>query len=241
MQTLEGITLNTYKGSVNLYTEMPTLERIELGGVRHYICDGLEDPVPSVTSVLSVLEEKKKALNDWRERVGDEEAAKIMHRASVRGTAAHEMIEDYVQSKLTFEGRMPNQIDLFTRLRDVTDAHIDNIRMIEGQMYSKHLRVAGTVDMIAEFDGVMSVIDWKTSIKPKRREWITNYFMQESAYAVMFEETTGIPVSQLVTVVSCESGDTQVFIEKRDTWINEFIEARKLFDQQYGHLLSSIA
>jgi len=121
---------------------------------------------------------------------------------------------------------------MFTRLRDVADEHIDNIRVIEGLMYSDHLRTAGTVDMIAEFDGVLSVIDWKTAARRKTRSKIYNYFKQESAYAVMFEEMTGIPVTQLVTVITSSEGDSQVFVEHRDEWVPEFIKLRDDYEAQ---------
>ena len=125
---------------------------------------------------------------------------------------------------------MPNAFDMFTRLRDVADKSIDNIRVIEGLMYSDHLRTAGTVDMIAEFDGVLSVIDWKTAARRKTRSKIYNYFKQEAAYAVMYEEMTGTPVTQLVTVITSSEGNSQVFVEHRDEWIGGFIELRDAYE-----------
>ena len=112
------------------------------------------------------------------------------------------------------------------------DEHIDNIRTIEGQMMSDYLRCAGTVDLIADYDGKISIIDWKTSSKPKKEEWVTGYFMQESAYAVMFEENTNIPVSQLVTIVACSTGEVQVFKTNRDKWIGEFIRYRDQYEAE---------
>lgn len=96
---------------------------------------------------------------------------------------------------------------------------------------SDHLRAAGTVDCIAEWDGQMSIIDWKTSKKPKRRDWIKNYFMQAAAYAVMFEENTDIPVRQLVIAMACEDGESRLYIEDRDTWIDEFIKVRDQYEK----------
>lgn len=219
--------------NIDLITDIPKLKRVNVHGKRFYVVEGEEKPVPfpSVTSVLSADKSKQKALHEWRRRVGFAEANKIARQASSRGTATHQMIEDYVQGK-DISRDNPLHLDLFSRLRKVADEHINNIRMIEGQMYSKHLRCAGTVDMVAEFDGKLSVIDWKTSKGEKKRENITSYFIQESAYAVMFEELTGIPVPYLVTVITTEDGQTQIFREKRDDWIGDFIALKAEFDRQ---------
>jgi genome maintenance exonuclease 1 len=213
--------------------EFAKIKRVTIDGTRYYVGEGesMAIPYPSVTTVLSADKKKKEAIKQWRKRVGEKEATKISTRAANRGTAAHTMIENYVQG-IVNENIMPLHLSLFNQLKNVADERINNIRCIEGQMYSHYLRCAGTVDMIAEFDGVLSVIDWKTSTRAKRRSNITNYFMQESAYAVMFEELTDLPVSQLVTVVATEDGEPQVFVEKRDEWINKFIDLRNLFEAE---------
>lgn len=221
--------------------ECPPLERVEINGVRHYV-NGEKSCYPSVTTVLSSDAHSKKKLSEWRERVGAEEAAKISRRAANRGTIVHQMIEDYVQGKLSIKATesqyfMPIHIPMFEALKSVADESIDNIRMIEGQMMSHELRVAGTVDMVAEFDGVLSIIDWKTSNKKKKKEWIRNYFIQESAYAVMFEENVGEPIEQLVTVIATETGTPQVFIEKKSNWIDSF----KVLREEYELELQSLS
>lgn len=218
--------------NINL-VDLPKVKRVTIDGKRYYVGenDSMMEPYPSVTSVLSSCKKKKKALHEWRKRVGEQEANRVSKRASSRGTAAHLMIENYVQG-IPNENMMPIHQDLFSRLKAVADERIDNIRCIEGQMYSNHLRCAGTVDMIAEFDGKLSVIDWKTSTRKKTRSQVDQYFMQESAYAVMFEEMTGMPVSRLITVISTEEGETQVFNEKRDDWIGKFIELRDQFEAE---------
>jgi genome maintenance exonuclease 1 len=101
-------------------------------------------------------------------------------------------------------------------------------------MYSHHLRLAGTVDCIAEFDGRLSVIDFKTASKPKEHHWIHNYYMQCSAYAVMYEELTGIPVPQLVVLISVEDMDPQVFIERRNPWVRQLIKLRDSYETIYN-------
>ena len=213
--------------------ELPPIKRVTVNGKRHYqLSDGESLAYPSVTTVISGCKKTQAGLRAWKKRVGKAEADKVSRQATQRGTSVHQLIEDYCQGIESEGVIMPNARDMFSRLRDVADAHIDNIRVIEGLMYSNHLRAAGTVDMIAEFDGKLSVIDWKTSTRPKTRSKIYNYFKQEAAYAVMFEEMTGIPVPQLVTVITTQCGESQVFVEHRDEWIPGFIELRDQYEEE---------
>jgi hypothetical protein len=210
--------------------DLKALQRLEVQGVRHYVTEGVEArfAVPSVTTVLSAL--NTEWLEKWKRNVGHEQAARTSHHASTQGTLVHEAIEQYCQN-VDMSSMMPHVQLMFKSLKLIADEHINNIHMIEGQMLSQHLRVAGTVDMIAEWDGVLSVIDWKTSSKPKKEEWVHDYFKQESAYAVMYEENGGPPVSQIVTCIACADGSSQVFVKKRDDWIGGFIEARDAFEE----------
>lgn len=218
--------------------ELPKIKRVNIEGKRHYVRehDEVYMPYPSVTTVISSCKKTRAGLNAWKRRVGKEQAQKISTQASSRGTSVHQLIEDYCQNEESTGTVMPNVYDMFTRLRSVADKHIDNIRLVEGLMYSDHLRVAGTVDMVAEFDGKLSVIDWKTSSKRKTRSRIYNYFKQEAAYAVMFEEMTGTPITQLVTVVTDQEGGSQVFLEHRDEWIGEFIKLRDDYELELQSL-----
>lgn len=218
--------------------DLPKIKRVNIDGKRHYVKEdgSVCVPYPSVTTILSSCKKTKAALNAWKKRVGTETAQKISTQASARGTSVHQLIEDYCQNKESEGTIMPNALDMFGRLREVADNHIDNIRVVEGLMYSEHLRAAGTVDMIAEFDGKLSVIDWKTSTKRKTRSRIYNYFKQEAAYAVMFEEMTNQPITQLVTVVTDQEGGSQVFIEHRDEWIGEFLELRDQYELELQSL-----
>ena len=213
-------------------TDLPKVKRVTVEGKRHYVReDGSACvPYPSVTTITSSCKKLQAGLAAWKRRVGKAEAQKISTQASTRGTSVHQLIEDYCQGIESEGNIMPNAFDMFTRLRDVADKSIDNIRVIEGLMYSDHLRTAGTVDMIAEFDGVLSVIDWKTSARRKTRSKIYNYFKQEAAYAVMYEEMTGTPVTQLVTVITSSEGNSQVFVEHRDEWIGGFVELRDAYE-----------
>ena len=189
---------------------------------------------PSVTTVLSILSEE--AIQKWRARVGAEEANKISHRAATRGTAVHEIIEKYLDNDPKFkEGYMPNIISDFMDVKQILDERVGTIYAQECPLYSDYLKIAGRVDCVAEFDGKPSIIDFKTSRKTKKKSWIENYFIQESAYAIMWEERTGMPITQLVTLISVDNEDSQVFIEHRDNWDAKLLETideykkRKIF------------
>jgi genome maintenance exonuclease 1 len=198
-------------------------------GKRHYRSGS--NLYPSITTVLSIL--SKEGIANWRAKVGEEEADKISYRASTRGTAVHEIIEKYLNNESEYRnGYMPNIIANFLSVKEVLDERIGKIYGQELPLYSDHLRVAGRVDCVAQFDGKDSIIDFKTSRKPKLRKYITNYFQQESAYAVMWEERTRMPITQLVTIVAVDDSKPQVFIEHRDNWVPELLQTIKLFENQ---------
>jgi genome maintenance exonuclease 1 len=176
---------------------------------------------PSVTTVTGL--HTAKGIAEWRKRVGDEEANKISGRASARGTRIHQLCEDYLKSGAANADIFDQE--MFGSIRPLLD-QIDNIHCLETPLWSDYLQVAGTVDCIAEFQGKLSVIDFKTSSKPKDRDDIHNYFMQTSAYAVAFEERTGIPVGRMVIIMAVENDDPRWFIEKRDNWIGGFRKLR---------------
>lgn len=188
---------------------------------------------PSITTVLSILSEDH--IRAWRARVGEEEANKISHRASTRGTAVHEIFEKYVDNDPDFaEGAMPHIMETFKQAKPLLDERLSLVYAQEAPLYSDHLGVAGRVDLVGVWDGKISIIDYKTSSKLKPKEWCENYFIQEAAYAVMWEERTGMPITQLVTVIAGDEGN-QVFIEHRDNWTKKLLETineyrrRKLF------------
>ena len=174
--------------------------------------------LPSITTVLSIL--SRDSIAKWRARVGEAEANRISYRASTRGTSVHEIIEKYINNEEGYQnGYTPDIINSFLDLKPILDDRIGRVYAQEAPLYSNHLGVAGRVDCVADFDGKLSIIDFKTSMKPKRLDWIKNYFMQESAYAIMWEERTGRPITQLVTIISVDNHEPQIFIEHRDNWV----------------------
>lgn len=199
-------------------------------GRQYQTPEGLQ--LPSITTVLSIL--SRDSIAKWRARVGEKEANRISYRASTRGTAVHEICEQYVNNdpdydkymamnidtgEQTLTKRTPDLIESFLKLKPILDERLSTVYAQEAPLYSTHLGVAGRVDCVGVFDGKPSIIDYKTSMKPKRLDWIKNYFMQESAYSIMWEERTGMPITQLVTIISVDNHEPQVFIEHRDNWV----------------------
>ena len=187
---------------------------------RHYV-DPDGNKYPSITTVLSIL--SREAIQKWRERVGEEEANRISRVASSRGTKIHNIIEKYIANDPEYlQGEMPHNIQTFKDIQPIVDQNLSKIYSIEAPLYSKHLGVAGRVDCVGVWNGKDSIIDWKTSRKEKKKEWISSYFMQAAAYAIMWEERTGIPIKQLVVAIAGDMGP-QVFIEDRDNWTEKLI------------------
>jgi genome maintenance exonuclease 1 len=216
-----------YKGG------MPKLEPLavdESTGERFYISPtGIK--LPSVTTVLSYF--KKKSLIEWRNKIGNEEADRIMNRAATRGTKFHNMLESYLRNDETFlDGVMPDMKQSFRDAKETLDL-IDNIRYIESPLYSEKIGVAGRTDCIAEFAGVPSIIDFKTSRSEKKVEWIENYFEQGTAYALMYEELVGEPIDQIVILISVDFMDSpQVFIRDKNQYIESLLEKIHIYKQE---------
>ncbi|MDB4575420.1 PD-(D/E)XK nuclease family protein [bacterium] len=189
--------------------------------------------LPSITTVLSV--QNKSGLDAWRKRVGEEEANRVMNQASLRGTAVHQLAEDYVNNEKDWsKGAMPANVFTFNTIKPVLDERMDNIWIQEAPLYSERLSVAGRVDCIAEWDGVLSIIDYKTSKRPKPRKYVESYFIQEAAYAAMFYERTGVPIKQIVTVIAVDDNEPQVFVEKTMDHLHKFVSLRAKFKQERG-------
>jgi genome maintenance exonuclease 1 len=182
---------------------------------------------PSITTVLSSF--NKKALFEWRKRVGEEEANRIASKASRRGTKLHTVCENYLLGELSgikMQTMMPDTKELFMQLQPFLDENIGKVYALEQALYSHKLRLAGRCDCIAEWDGKLSIIDYKSASREKSEEGILNYFMQCSAYAEMFEEVTGMPIDQIVVAIAVENGLPQVFKKSKTAYIeplNEYI------------------
>ncbi len=192
---------------------LPQLERETIDNVRFYKIEKNNElkKLVSITSVISHFNKEK--FSGWRQKVGEEEANRITKEATNRGTDTHTLIEYYLLNKTLPANLLPISDLLFKIVKPTLD-RINNIHCLESSLYSNILGVAGTVDTIAEFDGELAVIDYKTSKKPKPRDWIEGYFVQAMFYAMAFYEMTGIPIKKLVIIMTCENGDCVVYEEK---------------------------
>jgi genome maintenance exonuclease 1 len=204
--------------------ELVTLDKFEKDGKRTYILPNGTHAI-SVTTMLGHF--KKKAIQAWRDRVGHEEANKISAKASSRGTKVHNLLEKYLENvpvKTLTENLMLDLKQNFLDIRADVD-RIDNIHHIEASLYSEKMLLAGRTDVIAEFDGTLSIIDFKTSRKEKRKEHIQDYFEQATAYALMYEERTEIVIDQIVIIILADDlPKPQVFIESKENYIETLFD-----------------
>jgi genome maintenance exonuclease 1 len=216
---------------------LPQLERETIDGVRYYKVPD-NDELIKLVSITSVTSHKNRQIFvNWRKKIGEEEADKITRQSTSRGTDMHTLVENYLYNRDLPEVQPLS--DFLFKISKSTLNRINNIHALEGSLYSKQLGIAGTVDCIAEFDGELSIIDFKTSKKPKPREWIEHYFVQCMAYGCMLYELTGIPVKKLVIIMACENGECVVYEERDKTkyikllteYIREFVRDKL---EQYG-------
>jgi genome maintenance exonuclease 1 len=185
-----------------------------------------ENKYPSITTVLGCNPKKKAGIQAWRKKVGEDKANRISTRAASRGTVFHSIVEDYLNNRYDETKFKDKHLPLMMfKNAKATLNRINNIYAQEAALYSDHLEIAGRVDCIAEFDGELSIIDFKTSADEKKLEWIEDYLIQETAYACMLYERYKLKVNKIVTIIACESGDTQVFVETpKKEYLHKLIE-----------------
>lgn len=216
------------------WIELPKLVRIDKPEGRKYQTpSGLS--YPSVTTLLGSMLDKS-GLQYWINLVGQEEADRIKDLSGRRGTAIHGLCEDLVANKPIDRRKvMPFNLLMFDQIKDILINHVDDIRVSEGQLYSDKLKVAGSVDLVASFDGKPAVIDFKTSLKLKKKEHIIGYFLQVALYSFMLWERTGIFINDMYILVCIEQEqDPQIFHEKATDWIDQAKDLCKKFHLTYG-------
>jgi len=212
----------SFKHNFVPFTELCTEN---INGSRYYV---LPDGVTKLKSVTTIIGEKtdKTALLEWKKKVGEAEANRISNQAARRGTSVHAIAERYLLNEENFKGNeMPANVDTFmNHFKPLLDDHVDNILGIELPLYSKSLKCAGRTDLIAEYDGKLSVIDFKTSRKPKKEEWIENYFIQSTVYSMMFEWTYKFAVPQIAILIAVDDDVPQTFVMDRNKYVNRVLE-----------------
>ena len=208
-------------------SKLPVTKGKKVDGFRFYDIDG--KAYPSVTSVLGI--KKKAELQGWREKIGEDVANWEMGRAARRGKATHLLVEEYLKGKTPSErGVLP--LGLFKLLRPYID-QVDNIHLLETIMYSPKLTIAGQVDCVAEYNGKLSVIDFKTANKERQESWIDNYFLQTTAYAQMYEETFGKNIDQIVILLASEDGSVQNFVKEKKDYMSPLMKSIDEFYKYY--------
>jgi len=206
------------------------VEAVDRDGTRFYPIPGADKYYPSVTSITSF--KNAQFFQKWRSRIGETEANRITARATQRGTAFHALSEDYFKDELNIDKYLENNplsVRMFQSAKSTLN-RIDNIHCLETFLYSHYLGLAGRVDCIAEFDGELAVIDFKTSTKEKKEDWIEHYFVQETAYAAMFLERSGLEVKKIVTLIATEDSTIQVF-EKYN--LDDYLQLLKSYIEEF--------
>ncbi len=179
---------------------------------------------PSITTVLSKTKDDS-FLIEWRNRVGEAEANKITKKSADRGTKLHAVCEKYLLNELSdmkIRMMMPDIKDFFLQLRPHIDKNVGKVYGLEQALYSDKYQIAGRTDCIAEWNGELSIVDYKNSRKEKNEEWIEGYFVQCTAYATMFEELTDKPINQIVVLIANEEGTPQVFVKQKVNYVSKF-------------------
>ena len=198
-------------------------------GKRYYVTpEGAK--LPSVTTVVGA--QKKESIMAWRRRVGEETANKISRQATQRGTNVHTLCERYLNNDPLGQ-IMPDALEMFVSLKPLLN-RIDNIHYQEQALWSHQLGMAGRVDCIAEFDGVLSVIDFKTSKKVKTVEEVEDYWWQTTAYALMYEELVGEPIHNLVVLMAVQDQPPIPMQQKTEDHIHGLVNAIKFYENQYN-------
>lgn len=198
-------------------------------GKRYYVTpEGIK--LPSVTTVVGA--QKKEAIMAWRRKVGEETANKISRQATQRGTNVHTLCERYLNNEPLGQ-IMPDALEMFVSLKPLLN-RIDNIHYQEQALWSHQLGMAGRVDCIAEFDGVLSVIDFKTSKKVKTVEEVEDYWWQTTAYALMYEELVGEPIHNLVVLMAVQDQPPIPMQQKTEDHIHGLVNAIKFYKNQYN-------
>ncbi len=214
------------------FEPFPELSYSSIKGIRFYEVNGQQ--FPSITTAIGRQRSKQKGLQDWRDRVGEDAAKHISRTAAMRGTAFHTLCEEYVNGNDIEHLKSKHFLawHMFGELKSHINEHLDGVVLQETTMYSDEYKVAGRSDLIAEWDGKLSIVDYKTTTKMKKPEWIQDYFVQCTAYAKMFEEHTGYSVDDLVIAMVAEDGQVEIFksetklhLERLEEIMEEFYDS----------------
>lgn len=196
-----------------------------IDGKRFYTLPDGKTKLRSVTTIISEKSDKS-ALFAWKKRVGEKEANRITKKATTHGTAVHKIAERYLLNEADIKQKsMPTSVDGFAKIKKILDENVNDIMGIELPLFSTTLGCAGRTDVVAHYNGIPSIIDFKTSIKNKKEEWIQNYFIQSTVYSMMFESMYKKKIPQIVIIIAVEEENyPQIFIKNRSDYVNKVLE-----------------
>jgi len=212
------------------FVDLPELSAEIVEGIGRIYTTPEGKRYPSITTVLGAASDMS-WLEEWKSRVGEEQVRKVSAQAARRGTAVHELAEEYIRNNPKYtKGHMPANIATFAQIRPILDENLSTVHGLEVPLYSDKLRVAGRVDCLGIWKNQLTIIDFKTSKKVKKREDISNYFIQASAYGFMTFERTGMLPKKIAIIMMVDGDDPLVFEENTRDWIEKFIEMRESVD-----------
>ena len=220
--------------------DWPELQTHNIRGMRFYEVPSGEK-YPSITSVLGKRPGKQKGLQEWKDRIGADQANKIARKAANRGTAFHHIVEDFLlKNETEFEKKLEEHKTnnllawaMFGQAKGLIEDSVGDIFLMEQAMYSERYKVAGRCDLISMFDGKPTVVDWKTATTMKRDEWNEDYYVQCSAYADMYTAATGELIEYLAIVMVDEAGEVEVFKKKVTDYLPKL---ESMMDEFYANL-----
>lgn len=199
---------------VHEFLKKPELTRIEINGKRHYRLDGTDKVFPSVTTVLKGASDTR-SLDAWRARVGAKEADRVSGQARNRGTSLHAIVEKFLLNDPQYaRGFMPTDLFLLKQIKPILEENVTEIYGLEFPLYSEKLNTAGTTDCLARWKRRKAVLDFKTSRREKKEEWIQDYFLQETVYAEMANELFDLGIEDIVTIILVDHSSPQIFEKK---------------------------
>jgi hypothetical protein len=217
------ITTNRHKGFLHSPIYFPDIETEYVDGKRYY-----KTPVGNLPSVTTVLGQKlrNQGIEEWKARVGEEEARKVSTQAATRGTAVHDLCEKYLRNDPNYKrGAMPFNLITFSGIKKHLDMCVGSVYAMEAALWSKRLGTAGRTDLLAGWLGVNSVVDFKTSKRKKDEEDIESYFVQATCYSMMAEELTTLKFPQIMVIIAIDHEDTpQVFVKSRDQYVDQVLQ-----------------
>ena len=211
---------------MNTEINWPELVVHSHNGMRFYETpDG--NKYPSITTVLGKQPGKQKGLQAWRQRIGEEQARIVSGKAARRGTAFHNICEDYLNGMDDIAHHKEKNFlawCMFGEMKSHLDEKINKVVLQEQSMFSPKYKVAGRCDFIGVYKDTLAVVDFKTTTTPKKEEWIEDYFIQCSAYASMYEEHTGETIEDIVIMMVAEDGQVQIYEKKAADYLPKLEE-----------------